>query len=344
MYLENFQDLRKLYKISRQRAISHAELVEVARLSKQFLVNFERLYYRGDERRIRVCTINIHSIIHLCRSPLRNLHTLTTAAQYLRDLDPASVFDAVPMERAIEVMKEQVRGMGDIGANLSNSVLMWDLLNYAPIRESLVREREKHVRSCIKGEVLKRCLVHFKRNFAQYDIEAYKLRFFKRGRTDYGKLIGLCLSQRDNETNRDDFRVCWWDAELRGKKYGDVEYFCEAREYEDMAVVRAYKYVIVHDEWDFVTIEERSLGCSIYIGTNTILGLVGKLTDVWTEGGRTQKQVYLVGEMDRGSGVGNTRSEVGYWENEYGGWGEEGADDISLQRWQGLSGQDDVII
>ncbi|KAG4029824.1 hypothetical protein MFRU_014g01210 [Monilinia fructicola] len=225
--------------------------------------------------------INIHSIIHL--------------SQYLRDLDPASVFDAAPMERAIEVIKEQVRGMGDIGANLSNSVLMWDLLNHAPIRESLAREREKHVRSCIKGEVLKRCFAHFKRNFAQYDIEAYKTRFFKRGRTDYGKLIGLCLLQRDNETNRDDFRVCWWDAELRGKRYGDVEYFCEAREYEDMAVVRAYKYVIVHDEWDFVTIEERSLGRPIYIGINTILGLVGKLTDVWTEGGENTKAGILSG-------------------------------------------------
>ncbi|RAL65461.1 hypothetical protein DID88_001027 [Monilinia fructigena] len=311
VYINNFEDLRKLYKISRQRAISYAELLEVTRLSKQFLLDFEKLYYR---------------------------------AQYIKDLGPASVFDAAPIERAIEVMKEQVRGMGNIGANLSNSVLMRDLLNHAPINASLAKERVKHVRPLIKGEILKACLSRFKRVFAQYNVEAYEPRFFKRGRTDHGLLIGSRLSQRDAESNREDYRVCWRDNESWVRRYGEVEYFCEAREYEDMAVVEVYEAVTAYREGSFVAIEERYMGRPIYIGTNTILGLVGKLTDSWTERGKMMKRVYLVGEMCEESDSEEPRFENGYWENNHNGWRDEGADNVSLQRLRAPSEQDDDMM
>lgn len=69
-YLKNFLLLKEIYIVARSWKISHLQLDQLRSQCKQFVKSFELLYIQGDENRMKVCGINIHSLLHLGRSYL----------------------------------------------------------------------------------------------------------------------------------------------------------------------------------------------------------------------------------------------------------------------------------
>lgn len=64
-YLENLHLLSNIYQVARQQVITLEELTQLRKNCAIWVKNYQDLYYRDEVTRLKVCKINIHSILHL---------------------------------------------------------------------------------------------------------------------------------------------------------------------------------------------------------------------------------------------------------------------------------------
>ena len=81
----NILNLNKIYDIAKQYEIAGDSLSQVRQLCREFVRDFQRLYYGGIVQKMPACTINVHSILHL--------------PDIICDLGPICYYSQFPMER-----------------------------------------------------------------------------------------------------------------------------------------------------------------------------------------------------------------------------------------------------
>ena len=115
-YVQNFRDLSQLYVLATRHQLNHDQVAEVGSLAQNFVNLFEKNYYRGEEDRLPVCSVNNHYLLHL--------------SQHIKDCGPACYWWQFPMERFCGIIKPLARSKSQLSVSLSNAILMTEHLNH----------------------------------------------------------------------------------------------------------------------------------------------------------------------------------------------------------------------
>ena len=84
-YMDNWKDLVKIWGFICSKDITKEQIEECRELCIQYVINYERLYFRGRWERLRLLKSNLHAILHV--------------ADALTDLGPGPGWWGFPAER-----------------------------------------------------------------------------------------------------------------------------------------------------------------------------------------------------------------------------------------------------
>ena len=193
-FRKNFVDLTAIYQLSTGYEINTESMVKLSHLCQTFVRDFEQLHYGGLEERMPVCTINIHSLLHL--------------GDNVRDLGPACYYWQFPMERFCGQIKPKAGSRSQLDASLMNSLISIERVNqiswrnqplgpsagrHFPIPETFERESSLSISTSLRDLV---------------GTEGQEVQFCRRLRLSEGLLIGSERSQRMNTLiNRQDHQI-----------------------------------------------------------------------------------------------------------------------------------------
>jgi hypothetical protein len=71
-YLRNFVTLSHLFILATQHTLSYSDVDRIRQLAESFVTTYEDLYYSGRDANLKVCTVNIHYLLHLRKHILDN--------------------------------------------------------------------------------------------------------------------------------------------------------------------------------------------------------------------------------------------------------------------------------
>jgi hypothetical protein len=98
--------------------ITQDDLDKARTLLMQFVSDYERLYYRYNQKRIRACLSTVHLLLHVTES--------------IADCGPAWVYWQFPCERLCGLLKPKVKNRALFNRNLSLAVLQDQQMNHLP--------------------------------------------------------------------------------------------------------------------------------------------------------------------------------------------------------------------
>ncbi|KAI0996586.1 hypothetical protein K3495_g11596 [Podosphaera aphanis] len=101
--------LYRIWCIATQHSLSDYEIDELEQNCRKFVAEYETVYYAKDPVRIKSCTINIHALLHI--------------AECIRDNGPARYWWSFPLERYLELVKQQARSKSHISQSIENALL-----------------------------------------------------------------------------------------------------------------------------------------------------------------------------------------------------------------------------
>lgn len=104
-YWTHFCKLVRGLRLTWQRDITQAELVEAHRLLCEFVEEFEQLYYQRDVTRLNFCRQSIHALLHTCPEIIR--------------IGPGGYRSQWTLERTIGNLGEEIKQHSDPYANLA---------------------------------------------------------------------------------------------------------------------------------------------------------------------------------------------------------------------------------
>ena len=202
--VENFRQLSKLYSMATATSLTEPEVQEIGTLAKKFVTGFEELYVRDEDIRLSLCTINVHSLLHI--------------EDHIRDLGPAKYFTQFPMENYCGNVKPEARSKSQLSTSLSNEILSIEYLNallYHQRREDNTQgDRPLLLRpllSCnttIAGSnSLKLPLLRHLTGC--HDLTHAEVKVYKQYRVRPGLVIGSTIQSRSNDLYRDSFRIVY---------------------------------------------------------------------------------------------------------------------------------------
>ncbi|CCD56290.1 hypothetical protein BofuT4_P149000.1 [Botrytis cinerea T4] len=260
-YLENFTLLKDIYVLCRKRSISEEDIKSLEQKSRDFVRTFQELYYQDKEDRMKVCKINIHSLLHL---------GLTQTASQIRDLGPGWVFWAWPIERYIGICKGMVVNMVDMDKALSNRLIQMEHMNHLPGLITLCGQGGSELEQEFEFPITTRAslgtnlnrlqLNLIKRHFKGEDLERWPIneastKLFKKAIIDVGRAIGTTIGQEVSMKNRDDSYVRWClEGETR-ERYGRVQIITQNYDWEEIAIVQEFRSIRRHRKWDFLIVD-----------------------------------------------------------------------------------------
>ncbi|TGO31563.1 hypothetical protein BHYA_0524g00010 [Botrytis hyacinthi] len=255
-YLENFTLLRDIYILCRKRSISEKDIDNLEQKSRDFVRTFQNLYYQGKEDRMKVCKINLHSLLHL--------------ASQIKDLGPGWVFWAWPIERYIGICKSMMVNMVDMDKALSNRLIQMEHMNHLPESKSRYGQRKSELEQELEFPITTRASLDtklsrvqlnlIKERFRGEDLEQWPInedstRLFKKARIDTEITIGTTIGQDISTKNRDDSYVRWClEGETR-ERYGRVQIITQNYDWEEIAIVQEFRSVRRHRKWDFLMVD-----------------------------------------------------------------------------------------
>lgn len=115
-YLQNFVVLGHLFTLATKQQLSQSEVDLIGVLCTCFLQSYELLYYQNNERRMKLCTVNFHCLMHL--------------RQHLMDAGPACYWWQFPMERYCGIIVPMARSKSRISQSLMNALVVTEHLNH----------------------------------------------------------------------------------------------------------------------------------------------------------------------------------------------------------------------
>ena len=94
---------------------------------QRFVKTFESLYYQGDPKKLPVCTINVHSLVHV--------------PDYVQDCGPGWGWWQFAMERYCGTVKPKAHSKSQLDLGLANAVITTEMINHIPfLQPSYVQE------------------------------------------------------------------------------------------------------------------------------------------------------------------------------------------------------------
>ncbi|GAO48626.1 hypothetical protein G7K_2796-t1 [Saitoella complicata NRRL Y-17804] len=109
-YLANWEKVCEAYNMSIAFEITVDELTKIRRIFKEFVLEYERLYYQYDYNRMSACPSSIHMLLHV--------------ADCIEWLGPAWVFWVFAMERMNGMVVPKARSRSELNKSLANAVLL----------------------------------------------------------------------------------------------------------------------------------------------------------------------------------------------------------------------------
>ncbi|KAI1002768.1 hypothetical protein K3495_g5434 [Podosphaera aphanis] len=101
--------LNRIWCKATQHSLSDNEIDELEQNCRKFVAEYETVYFAKDPARIKSCTINIHALLHI--------------AEFLRDNRPARCWWSFPLERYLQLLKQQARSKSHISQSIENALL-----------------------------------------------------------------------------------------------------------------------------------------------------------------------------------------------------------------------------
>jgi hypothetical protein len=216
---------------------------------------------------------------------------LTSIAEHLQDLGPSGGFSYVPMERFIGLIKSLVPLMSNIDMNIANRMITIEHLNHLPrpgfLKEPQQRDLSEGAdypfascpgnRSLLTPYMLQLLQIRFRAYTDQWPIlpTGKHLQVWAKHHPRWRLSYGSALSQRGLVLNRRDDSYIYWQYK-NITRYGRVELFCQAYNWEEVAFVRAYEGAIRDQYGRLKAIG--ALGGLETILVTEISGLIGRIT------------------------------------------------------------------
>jgi hypothetical protein len=219
-YLANFRILGTFFRKATQTTLAAHEVNDIATLAESFVKSFEESYFRDEDDRLPVCTINVHSILHF--------------SDWIRDCGPACYFWQFPMERFCGILKPKARSKSQINKSIFNNIVLAEHLHHiqfsGPSFTELnvgTQDTEKYPQLLDKLRI--RLTHHQLRQLCFYtqDPDIRSPMLFARLRLSKELTIGSHYSQRTLVCNRDDHRIAYISNGKR--KFGVVQLFAAIR-------------------------------------------------------------------------------------------------------------------
>ena len=271
-YLANFRDLGIFYRLATTPVMSRSEIPRIAAIARKFVSTYEKIYYRGQQERLPVCTINIHSILHF--------------ADWITDFGPACYFWQFPMERFCGIIKPMARSKSKLGTSIANGVVIAEHLSHLRFVHPDFAEPETTVSEDIHYPRLAN-QVHQDLTSQQW-VRLLQVRrgrpidsmlLYKRCHLNYRTTIGSRLSQVANDTNREDCRILYHS--IRGERnFGVVEFFATVTDgdsSDDWAYIATLTGEVRHRQEGVIAVQQE--GRHTWIQTGQIHGLIGLIKE-----------------------------------------------------------------
>ena len=216
------------YSLATQRSLDESDIDRVDELAKDFVQTFETLYYRGEPERLPVCTINVHSLLHF--------------SLYIRDCGPACYWWQFNMKRFCGILKTKSRSKSQMNTSLTNAVVINEHLNHVGFALPPADEEMPTIDMplpCLLDQFKPR-LSTYQRNHLNYALgrRVDVVVGFKRCHLRDNLTIGSVESQRRNDINRANHRICYHQPNEQLRRFGEIQFFVELYEFGRWAWVR----------------------------------------------------------------------------------------------------------
>ena len=228
--VDNFRQLSRIYSLSTKHTILDNELTALNDLTVSFVRKYEELYYREEKRRLPVCSINLHSLLHL-PSQIRDCASTVYSWQFT-------------MERYCGIVKPLARSKSQMNTSLANGVINQELFNHVPFIQTGEPELAAPPAFPILLDLFRaEVTTHMRRSLSEYlhSDSTFGMTFYKRCQVSEKLIIGSKHSQRRGDINRQSNRVCYQPPGGRGFMFATIVAFIEVlRPQRCLAWVRKY--------------------------------------------------------------------------------------------------------
>ena len=273
-YLANFRDLGTFYRLATAPAVSYHDLSQIASIARNFVCRYEKIYYRNEQARLPVCTINIHSLLHF--------------ADWIADCGPACYFWQFPMERYCGVIKPMARSKSKLDMSIANGLILTEHLNHLQFVHSdfaafaspdiTAPEDISYPRlaNAVRLETTSYQWMHLHQARGR---PVKSLQFYKRCHLSRHTTIGSRKSQVCSDSNRDDHRIVYHSTQNE-QQFGVVEFFATAADEDgsdDWAYIATLTGEVRHRQERIVGVQRE--GSHIWIPVGQIDGLIGLIKE-----------------------------------------------------------------
>ena len=123
-YITNFHSLGRFYSLTTRHSISYTKTTNIAKLAEDFICLYKQLYYRKDPKRLPMCTVNIHYLIHF--------------ASYIQDCGPTWYWWQFPIKHFCNIIKLKAHSKSQFNASLINIIIITKYLNYLQFTRAVI--------------------------------------------------------------------------------------------------------------------------------------------------------------------------------------------------------------
>ncbi len=271
-YLANFRDLGTFYRLATAPVVARSDVSRIATIARKFVCSYEEIYYRNEQERLPVCTINIHSILHF--------------ADWITDCGPSCYFWQFPMERFCGIIKPMARSKSKLNTSIANGVVLTEHLNHLRFVHSdfaepdiVAPEDDSYPRLAnrVRLEMTSQQLMRLHQVRGGRPVESIQL--YKRCHLNSHTTIGSRESQVSSDTNRDDHRILYHS--IQGvRSFGVVEFFATITDNggsDDWAYVAILTGEVRHRQERVIAVQQE--GRHTWIQVEQIDGLIGLIKE-----------------------------------------------------------------
>jgi hypothetical protein len=233
-YLQNFVTLSHLFMLATQHTLSNGEVDKVGQLAELFVTTYEDLYYGGRCSNLKVCTVNIHYLLHL--------------RKHIFDNGPACYWWQFPMERYCGVIVPMARSKVHLAKSLMNALLVTtQLSHYDFLYPTVLRETPTQSNAQLTNpftSIANKRTIHKRRRWdtqlrqihARVDEEVHSIEYFLKCQLTPTLSTGSEIQTR-HPPERANFVVCYKDNYGTGIGFGEVQAYALVNNVDAWALI-----------------------------------------------------------------------------------------------------------
>jgi Transposase family tnp2/Domain of unknown function (DUF4218) len=213
-YVANFRQLSEIYTLATQHSIQESSVPHLNDLIIGFVKKYEELYYCQDPKRLPVCSVNIHYLVHI--------------PSQIRDCGPSRYWWQFPMERYCGIIKPMARSKSQLSLSLANGVVTSELLHHTRFTQE-IEPPSAHSYPIFLDSFGAEELTAFSRR-RLFDLAGgndFRTKCYKRCQLNQELTVGSVKSQRGGDITRRSNRVCYRAGGQGGFIFATVFHFAK---------------------------------------------------------------------------------------------------------------------